>query len=351
MLTPDEHLGVVDHEPAADGAVDPLGHAPPRRPGRARPRTAPRTRRRRSGPRCRPGAGPAARRSLMATSRRSPRLWPRLSLTTLKWSRSRKSTATRRWWRRARARAPVEAVDQQRAVGQAGERVVGGLVGQAVLEGLALAQVVHDDRVVDLVVLGSRWRSSCAHTGMTPPSGRSSGDLTRPRALGVHHRQDLGDHPRWRTPRTGRRAGGARWSAADTPRKRRAGGVQVDAGCRAGRRWPPGRRWPRRCRCRRCISRWDCLRSVMSSIAPMAPVGTPVVVVEHGGAQRHPADGAVGSTHPELERHAVRGGSGSRGTTGSKRYRSSGWMIVAPAEPQGVARPDSPVISLQRSLT
>ena len=53
-----------------------------------------------------PGRRATARRSAMATSSRSPRPWPRLSFTTLKWSRSRNSTATRRLWRRARASAP-----------------------------------------------------------------------------------------------------------------------------------------------------------------------------------------------------------------------------------------------------
>ena len=76
------------------------------------------------------GADAAARsRCATATSSRSPTWWPRLSLTILKRSRSRNRTASgRSGWRAGRASALVEAVEEQRAVGQAGQRVVQGVV-------------------------------------------------------------------------------------------------------------------------------------------------------------------------------------------------------------------------------
>ena len=77
-----------------------------------------------------------ARDRLAAAGRR--RAWPSESLTTLKRSRSRNSTAAQHsgWWRWARRIDLVEAVDEQDAVGQAGERVVQRVVLQPAL-GLA----------------------------------------------------------------------------------------------------------------------------------------------------------------------------------------------------------------------
>ena len=210
----------------------------------------------------------------MATSRRSPRLWPRLSLTTLKWSRSRNSTATRRWWRRARIRARSETLDQQRPVGQAGERIVGGLVGQPMLERLALAQVVHDDRVEDVVVLGVAVAQQLRPHRHDPALRSVEGHLTRPRTLGVHHRQDLGGDTLEEALGQGVAQVEARWSRRSTPRKRRAAALRY---IRSPDRLAMATRSAvaSKMSVRRCISRWDCLRSVMSSIAPMAPLGTP----------------------------------------------------------------------------
>ena len=141
-----EDLGVVDRRAAGRRSVaDPLGDELGVVPVVEVLAEDRRTRRRRSGPRCRPGAGPRRRRSAVSTSSWSPAPWPRLSLTTLKWSRSQKRTATPVPVRR-RGRGPGEAVEQQRAVGQAGERVVGGLVLEPALEALPLADVAGDHR-------------------------------------------------------------------------------------------------------------------------------------------------------------------------------------------------------------
>ena len=63
-------------------------------------------------------------RSATAVSSRSPMAWPSESLTFLKRSRSRNSTAILPSLRCARAIACADAVGEQRAVGQAGQRVV-----------------------------------------------------------------------------------------------------------------------------------------------------------------------------------------------------------------------------------
>ena len=140
------------------------------RPRRRRcPRTAASTRRRRSARACRTGAGRELRRMATSTSRRSPASWPSESLTTLKRSRSRNSTATPRV---APARAPqrlAEAVEEQRAVGQAGERVVQRAVGELELGALALGDVArHADHLVRLAA-GRRGRR-----GRSSPATRSS---------------------------------------------------------------------------------------------------------------------------------------------------------------------------------
>ena len=82
-----------------------------------------------------------ARRS--ATSRRtsSPAAWPRLSLIVLKSSRSRKMTAMPLLLAAVARDGVAHALDEQRAVGEVGDRVVEGLVGELLLEGLALADV------------------------------------------------------------------------------------------------------------------------------------------------------------------------------------------------------------------
>ena len=94
--------------------------------------------------RCRPGAPRRAggRRRWRRTS--SPARWPRLSLTFLKWSRSRKSSAMRPPLRiHARDRLG-EAVEHQRPVGQLGQRVVQPAVADLLLAGEAVQRVAED---------------------------------------------------------------------------------------------------------------------------------------------------------------------------------------------------------------
>jgi hypothetical protein len=85
----------------------------------------------------RPGARPRRRsrtlpvmRRATSTSSSSPAAWPMLSLTSLKRSRSRNSTAKPGRRHAARARSRPTGVPAAAAVGQAGQRIVGGLVGQ-----------------------------------------------------------------------------------------------------------------------------------------------------------------------------------------------------------------------------
>ena len=80
----------------ASAADDPLARPRRQRPGRRGPRRRRRTRRRRSARPCRPGAARAEPTGDHRTRSSSPAPWPSESLTTLKRSRSRKSTATRR---------------------------------------------------------------------------------------------------------------------------------------------------------------------------------------------------------------------------------------------------------------
>ena len=65
-----------------------------------------------------------------ATSSSSPAAWPSASLTSLKRSRSRNRTATYVWVRDGALQREVQGLEEQRPVGQAGERVVRGVVGQ-----------------------------------------------------------------------------------------------------------------------------------------------------------------------------------------------------------------------------
>ncbi len=84
----------------------------------------------------------ALRRSATATRRRSPAEWPRLSLTTLKRSRSRNNTATRSWRNSARASSLPSALDEVQAVGKPGQRVVDRLVGERLTAGAAFGDVL-----------------------------------------------------------------------------------------------------------------------------------------------------------------------------------------------------------------
>ena len=75
------------------------------RPRRAGPRGRPRTRRPRCARARRFGAAPPRMRRASSFSSASPTRWPSVSFTSLKWSRSRNITPTRRLRARARARA------------------------------------------------------------------------------------------------------------------------------------------------------------------------------------------------------------------------------------------------------
>ena len=73
----------------------------------------------------------ARRRAAISTSSLSPTAWPRLSLMRLKRSRSTNITASRQRRRAAWSELDLQAVVEQAAVGQAGERVVIGEVADA----------------------------------------------------------------------------------------------------------------------------------------------------------------------------------------------------------------------------
>ena len=75
-----------------------------------------------------------SRTSATARSNSSPVEWPRLSLTVLKLSRSKNMTAIGPALRSMRATAWFRRSAEERLVGQAGERVVEGLIGQLRLE-------------------------------------------------------------------------------------------------------------------------------------------------------------------------------------------------------------------------
>ena len=90
------------------------------------------------------------RRSATATSSSSPTAWPSVSLTVLKSSTSMNRTASSS--RRGVERL-AHAGDEQRAVGQVGQRVVEGLVAELLLEVLQAG-----DRLLEAVVLQRHGR-------------------------------------------------------------------------------------------------------------------------------------------------------------------------------------------------
>ena len=114
-------------------------------------------------------------------------------MTTLKWSRSRNSTATRPVVAPGAGQGAVEPVEQQRAVGQAGERVVGGLVGQPLLERLALADVAGDAGDVLEAALGVVMGEDLGEHGHDAPVGPHDLELAAPAALALRARP----RPRW----------------------------------------------------------------------------------------------------------------------------------------------------------
>ena len=151
----------------------------------ARPRAGSRTRRRPCGRPCRRRAAQLGGARRPRSSSWSPSLWPRLSLTVLKSSRSRKSTASGGRAPRCADRV-LQAVEEQRSVGKPGERVVERLVAQLVLERLAARDVavVDDDaadrRVVEQVLRTTASMTSAGAVGVLDPDlGR---DLRRPAA-------------------------------------------------------------------------------------------------------------------------------------------------------------------------
>ena len=105
-----------------------------------------RTRRRRAGPRCRAARSAAAAAAPTAISSWSPTSWPSVSLTTLKSSRSMKSTPTRPVVAsRGAGHRLLDPVGEQHPVGQAGERVVERPVRQLPLQPPLLGDVAQGE--------------------------------------------------------------------------------------------------------------------------------------------------------------------------------------------------------------
>ena len=90
-----------------------------------------------SSPPSRPSASASrmtpSRRAATACSSSSPALWPRVSLMSLKLSMSMKSAAAGVWLRRERDEHLLDPIQDQGAVRQSGQRVVGGEEGELVL--------------------------------------------------------------------------------------------------------------------------------------------------------------------------------------------------------------------------
>ena len=114
------------------------------------------------------------RRGPIARSSSSPAWWPSESLTTLRLSRSRKNSAT---WPavagRAVERVP-QAVEQQRAVRQAGERVVQRVVAHLLLDAQAADRAGEHvrDRLQEVEV-GLAERALGARVALSTPIGAS----------------------------------------------------------------------------------------------------------------------------------------------------------------------------------
>ena len=87
----------------------------------------------------------ASRRRPTSRSMASPASWPRLSLTSLKSSRSRNRTARESGSRPAAVEGMLQAIAEQGAVGQLGQRIVEGAVGELALQVLALGDVAGVD--------------------------------------------------------------------------------------------------------------------------------------------------------------------------------------------------------------
>ena len=154
---------------------------PRARPDRRRPRAGRRTRRRRAGRRCRSGRSVRRSRSATAISSSSPAVWPEPSLTALKSSRSTNSTATGAASAVGAGERVLQPVGEQRAVGQAGQRVVEGVVLELGLQLLLLRHVAggDDDRpdvgIVEQVGVDALHVPVAAVLVPQPQVGRSSG--------------------------------------------------------------------------------------------------------------------------------------------------------------------------------
>ena len=141
-----------------------------------------------------PGRRCARSRGATARSSASPAWWPRLSLISLKWSRSRKRIPTGEPEPVARPQRVVERVDEAEPVGQAGEGVVEDAVAQRLVGGVAL-EGVGEDVGGGFAGRGRPW----ARSGAVRWSGRRArrrGGLCRRSsppgaggAEGAHHRR------------------------------------------------------------------------------------------------------------------------------------------------------------------
>ena len=115
-------------------------------------------------------------RSAMLRSSSSPALWPRLSLTNLKWSRSMNTTAIGAHVA-LREHRLAQAVVQQVAVGQPGERVVVGLVLELHLVALALDRVLH--RAQQQLAVELALDEVVLRAALAPPESATAGRRCR----------------------------------------------------------------------------------------------------------------------------------------------------------------------------
>ena len=178
----------------ANGQRAPPRPRAPRSAGRPRDHRRSSTSTANSSPPSRAAVSPRARNEAAAasssTSSWSPVAWPKLSLTFLKSSRSMNSTVT------GRAAAPrahervLQPLREQHAVGEVGERVVERLVGEALLEHLALVHAAQGQdrarrgwgrsgtllaRASTKCQLASDQRSRHSAAGVVPGLGRRPG--------------------------------------------------------------------------------------------------------------------------------------------------------------------------------
>ena len=128
----------------------------------------------------------------------SPAAWPRLSLTVLKSSRSMNMTPTDGPPRSERMHRVLDAVGEQRAVGEVRDGVVERLVGELVLERLALADVAaveHD--AADVLVLEE---VRVLHLELEPRRRRDAGASNRSRGSRSRRRRTPRRRPRGSAP-------------------------------------------------------------------------------------------------------------------------------------------------------